>query len=127
MKLFLTMLCLILILNGIVQKESPKSSMLISKSALLLTSSNSISFLYSKEMGYEKDFVQTVFKINETVSKSRIEDAVYDNITCSIYFSIFYDSSINYYGNYSGYTVSKLIKLTRPCKQILKEDVSICF
>jgi len=68
--------------------------------ALLLTATDSISLIYPKEMGYAKDFLHTIYKLdnrvanNETNQQSRrnlkprlrIEDAVYDNRTWSIYF-----------------------------------------
>lgn len=59
-------------------------------SALLLTTLDTISLVYPKEMNYENDFLHIVFKLNN-LSKNitfnyRIEDAVYDNKTWSIYF-----------------------------------------
>lgn len=64
--------------------------------ALLLTTADSISLIYPKEMGYAKDFLHTIYKLeqsdarNETTNQKkhrlRIEDAVYDNRTWSIYF-----------------------------------------
>lgn len=51
---------------------------------ILLTTNQTISFFYPKEMNYENDFMHIVFKINKT-SPHRIEDCVYDNKTWSIY------------------------------------------
>ena len=66
--------------------------------ALLLTTADSISLVYPKEMGYAKDFLHTIYKINNNNRRLnepggpgggnhsyRIEDAVYDNRTWSIY------------------------------------------
>lgn len=56
--------------------------------ALLLTTYDSISIVYPKEMGYEKDFLQIIYKITEQNDSLvlRIEDAVYDQNQASIYF-----------------------------------------
>lgn len=65
--------------------------------ALMLTTFDSISLIYPKELGYAKDFLHTIYKIDDgNSSKSnnkrrsilRIEDAVYDNRTWSIYFIV---------------------------------------
>jgi hypothetical protein len=86
--------------------------------ALLLTTSESISLIYPKEMGYAKDFLHTIYKLNNNINKNtnsndtsktarvagqndeqqqqkkqpeyfyRIEDAVYDNRTWSVYFIV---------------------------------------
>jgi hypothetical protein len=63
--------------------------------ALLVTNADTISLMYPREMGYETDFLHTVFKLNSTAvnpltsatfSNYRVEDAVFDNKTWSIYF-----------------------------------------
>lgn len=66
--------------------------------ALLLTTADSISLIYPKEMGYAKDFLHTIYKLKQSDAENktdtmshkkhrlRIEDAVYDNRTWSIYF-----------------------------------------
>ncbi len=64
--------------------------------ALLLTTVDSISLIYPQELDYGKDFLQTIYKINiQALNKPinqqslyRIEDAVYDNHTWSIYFIV---------------------------------------
>jgi hypothetical protein len=58
--------------------------------ALLLTTSETIMFIYPREMGYEKDFFQIVFKLknNTKLKQFRIEDAIFDNRTWCIYFLI---------------------------------------
>lgn len=74
--------------------------------ALLLTTYDSVSIVYPKEMGYEKDFLQIIFKITQTTivnseqdktnNKSltlthlRIEDAVYDQQQSTIYLVLSY-------------------------------------
>lgn len=65
---------------------------LVMAPALLLTTSDTISLIYPKEMGYEKDFLHMIYKINslepgtnDSTHSLRIEDAVYDNQTWSIY------------------------------------------
>ena len=78
-------------------KTNRASFNLLLAPALMLTTSDSISFVYPKEMGYEKDFLHTIYRIsndfqNDTNKPSntlyRIEDAVYDNQTWSIYFVV---------------------------------------
>lgn len=54
--------------------------------ALLLTTLDSISLVYPKEMNYENDFLHIIFKLNNSSNNYRIEDAVYDNKSWSIYF-----------------------------------------
>lgn len=70
--------------------------------ALLLTTADSISLIYPKEMGYAKDFLHTIYKLNNDLlmnrtsgkrAQYRIEDAVYDNRTWSIYFILSNSSS----------------------------------
>ncbi len=82
------------------QHRQQFSNQLMLAPALLLTAADSISLIYPKEMGYAKDFLHTIYKLdnrvanNETNQQSRrnlkprlrIEDAVYDNRTWSIYF-----------------------------------------
>lgn len=56
---------------------------------LLLTTADTIAFIYPKEMGYENDYLHAVFKLNLNSTSApsyRIEDSVYDNRTWSIYF-----------------------------------------
>ena len=38
--------------------------------ALLLTTYDTVSIVYPKEMGYEKDFLQTVYKLNQTTQEA---------------------------------------------------------
>ena len=83
--------------------------------ALILTTSDTISLVYPKEMGYEKDYLHIIFKLTSSLVSSnanslntienpyRIEDAVYDTKTFSIYFILSNGSS-------SG---SELIRLRR--------------
>ena len=56
--------------------------------ALLLTTLDSICLIYPKEMNYENDFLHIIFKLSLNKSNYRVEDAVYDNKTWSIYFTI---------------------------------------
>lgn len=68
----------------------------ITNTALLVTNSDTVSLIYPKEMGYENDFLHVIFKLKLTNSPEsgvltssgvhRIEDAVFDNKTWSIYF-----------------------------------------
>ncbi len=62
--------------------------------ALILTTADTISLVYPKEMGYEKDFLHIIFKLTSTPELVyRIEDAVYDTKTFSIYFILSNGSS----------------------------------
>lgn len=95
----MNLICVIYILFAILIKPSYEST----HPALLLTTYDSVSIVYPKEMGYEKDFIQIIYKIahydvqydvimnatNEAVPY-RIEDAVYDNIDSSVYIIISY-------------------------------------
>lgn len=74
--------------------------------ALLVTTSDAIALVYPKEMGYIRDYTHVVYQINNPKPNSdstnhtgkaskgparatyRIEDAVYDNTTWSIYFAV---------------------------------------
>jgi hypothetical protein len=82
------------------QQVNIKTMSLAMAPALMLTTSDTISLIYPKEMGYEKDFLHVIYKLNspqsqsdhssasmhnETLSYLRIEDSVYDNQTWSIY------------------------------------------
>ncbi len=65
---------------------------LVTAPALMLTTFDTISLIYPKEMGYEKDFLHVIYKIQNTNSNNnnntsylRIEDSIYDNKTWSIY------------------------------------------
>lgn len=68
--------------------ESGKTSLVLAP-GLMLTTSDSISLIYPKELGYEKDFLHVIYKLNtnndSNDSMLRIEDSVYDNQTWSIY------------------------------------------
>ena len=81
MKIFLVIL-LILFIKQTTQQQQLQAP------ALLLTTYDSISIVYPKEMGYEKDFLQIIYKITEQNESIvlRIEDAVYDQNQASIYF-----------------------------------------
>ncbi|CAF1002557.1 unnamed protein product [Brachionus calyciflorus] len=70
--------------------------------SLLLTTLDSIALIYPKEMNYENDFLHIIFKLNTNKTQHRIDDAVYDNKTLSIYFTL---------SNSSG--SSELIRLKR--------------
>ena len=63
--------------------------------ALILTTADTISLVYPKEMGYEKDFLHIIFKLTSPSVDNvyRIEDAVYDTKTFSIYFILSNSSS----------------------------------
>lgn len=56
-----------------------------SNPGLLLTTADTIAFVYPKEMNYEHDYLNVIFKLNDT-SRHRIEDSVYDNKSLSVYF-----------------------------------------
>jgi hypothetical protein len=73
------------------QLMSISTSKLLLAPALLLTTSDSISLIYPKEMGYEKDYLHIIFRLfnkDSSMNAFKIEDAVYDNRTWSIYFII---------------------------------------
>ena len=56
---------------------------------LLLATADTIAFVYPKEMSYEKDFMHMVFKLTPASRATyRIDDAVFDNRTCSLYFVV---------------------------------------
>ena len=63
--------------------------------ALILTTADTISLVYPKEMGYEKDFLHIIFKLTSPSVEHvyRIDDAVYDTKTFSIYFILSNSSS----------------------------------
>lgn len=65
----------------------PKSGGVTSNPGLLLTTADTIAFVYPKEMHYEHDYLNVIFKLNNT-SRFRIEDSVYDNKSLSVYFSL---------------------------------------
>jgi hypothetical protein len=74
-------------------KSKDSSSTTEQNTALLVTNSDTISLMYPKEMGYENDYLHTIFKLNCSTSSSltmsnlyRVEDSVFDNKTWSIYF-----------------------------------------
>ena len=60
--------------------------------SVMLSTSDTITFIYPSEMGYEKDYLHIIFKLINSKSSSnqmyRIEDAVFDNKTWSIYLII---------------------------------------
>lgn len=60
-------------------------SLATSNPGLLLTTADTIAFVYPKEMNYEHDYLNVIFKLNDT-SRYRIEDSVYDNKSLSVYF-----------------------------------------
>ena len=81
--------------NSATTTNSKNKHHLMLAPALMLTTFDSISLIYPKELGYAKDFLHTIYKIdtdnNSSKMKSnilRIEDAVYDNRTWSIYFIV---------------------------------------
>jgi hypothetical protein len=65
--------------------------------ALLLTTHDSVSIVYPKEMGYEKDYLQVIYKVlgsSQTPPRkpaiNRVEDAVYDSHAACAYVVISY-------------------------------------
>jgi hypothetical protein len=61
--------------------------------SIMLSTSDTITFIYPSEMGYEKDYLHIIFKLINPKSMNsneiyRIEDAVFDNKTWSIYLII---------------------------------------
>lgn len=74
---------------------------------LLLTTSDTIAFIYPKEMFYENDYLHVVLKLNDTC-RYRIEDSVYDNKTWSIYFVLSEQNANSSSSHHSG---SSLIRL----------------
>lgn len=66
-----------------------KSGGVTSNPGLLLTTADTIAFVYPKEMHYEHDYLNVIFKLNnKNTSRYRIEDSVYDNKSLSVYFSL---------------------------------------
>lgn len=84
----LILVVFIIIESSCQSTELPPSTSTMTNPGLLLTTADTISFIYPKEMNYEKDYLQVVLKIvnTTTTNRYRIEDSVYDNKTWSIYF-----------------------------------------
>lgn len=81
----------ILFKRSTTSSQTATTTTLVTAPALMLTTFDTISLIYPKEMGYEKDFLHVIYKIqnsnfnNNNNSYLRIEDSIYDNKTWSIY------------------------------------------
>ena len=73
--------------NVTIQSQLMPNKTIIIANALLHTTFDTVSLIYPKEMGYKSDLKQKIFKIKNDFfwKKYRIEDAVYDDQTYSIY------------------------------------------
>jgi hypothetical protein len=56
-----------------------------SLSSIMLATPDSLTFIYPSEMGYEKDYLHIIFKLVNAKLDYRIEEAVFDNKTWSVY------------------------------------------
>ena len=113
---------LLLIQSDLSANVNESNQDIVFVSALLLTTFDSISLVYPKEMGYDKDFVQIIFRFtaHNTV---RIEDAVYDNTSCAVYFAV--TSTHNHRNELKDRRTTQLFKLTRNCKRFPNEEVKL--
>jgi hypothetical protein len=102
--LLTTFYALITLKSGLVATQNQQQQ---SAPALLLTTYDSVSIVYPKEMGYEKDYLQVIYKLLNAQSSSslslsrqqkplsinRIEDAIYDSHAACVYIAVSYANS----------------------------------